>query len=863
LGDALFEGTADEVNSLAWLASSAYAAAGNFASSSACLKSIDLQEDLEDPYRRIAYALLCPSELGRLWRVGTGHRPEMPFLEHLNAYHSSGNIEHYALASHALLEQLAECANPFDVALLRAGRLALRHQELLCAVATLKTQTQLSDDICRNIGIGCPTMLLPAQWEVLRRGLLSNHDNTLITLPTSTGKTLLSQLALISDVSENGGIGIFVAPYIAVARQTVESFNNLCASLPITLSSSTYHDDYDSVDSLKATILVLTPERLEILLNTTLNIDKIRLIVFDEAHIIENGVRGARLEALMIRFRIRQGDGANCRIILMSAALENVAEVLEWLNIAPNNHHDGKWRPTARRIAVWNQTGRLTWLYGADQIRPPSATLLTIRGFRQLSLVSQMYPTELFHQMKLQWNSAYENIAYLVTQLRQEIDGPALVVCMTRRATRGVAIALTHHFPEIDFGPHLQMLESTILNGTAELSGLLRCLRHGVAYHNASLHPNIRAGIEDALKAGEISVVASTTTLAEGADLPFRLTVLYDWLQGFGDYQRPMSPLLFRNIAGRAGRAGNYVEGDTIIFENLLGSLQYTKLSNRQSAVLEVISATPTLRSSFDGASPDETAGINSAFETAFLGSVSDNPIEENLVESFSAGSFSSRAGFQHKLIPTLITTRNKILDASALGGPLGIAASPIRLTKLGIAVRSTNLSPDSARLVMTILPFLNGLSVDAAVARLLTGLGHIPEQGYPKLRSITLKKKRLRSDIKISDFELLSFQWRSGTPLMEAFLQLPSIKKSTRKDFDKWQDGQDVPDWDTQYDLFLDFMESGMHSFVPFIARASNVLNDFVSEANRDDWLMIANEFEKRPDLEVDESNELFSETL
>src|SRR5439155_12137594 len=83
------------------------------------------------------------------------------------------------------------------------------------------------------------------------------------------------------------------------------------------------------------------------------------------------------------------------------------------------------------------------------------------------------------------------------------------------------------------------------------------------------------AGIT-ALQARELVAVAATTTLAEGVDLPFRCTILVDWLTWQGTEQRPIPSLLFRNVAGRCGRAGVFTEGDTIIFDNPLGDVKYT-----------------------------------------------------------------------------------------------------------------------------------------------------------------------------------------------------------------------------------------------------------------------------------------------
>ena len=43
-----------------------------------------------------------------------------------------------------------------------------------------------------------------------------------------------------------------------------------------------------------------------------------------------------------------------------------------------------------------------------------------------------------------------------------------------------------------------------------------------------------------------------------------------------------MPSLLFRNVAGRCGRAGVFTEGDTVIFDNPLGNTRYTEVSSRR-----------------------------------------------------------------------------------------------------------------------------------------------------------------------------------------------------------------------------------------------------------------------------------------
>src|SRR5262249_9177360 len=121
------------------------------------------------------------------------------------------------------------------------------------------------------------------------------------------------------------------------------------------------------------------------------------------------------------------------------------------------------------------------------------------------------------------------------------------------------------------------------------LKPLMAMLKKGVAYHNASLPHEVRNRIEEAVRRQELITVTATTTLAEGVDLPFRFTILADWLTWDSTYkQKPMASLLFRNIAGRCGRAGVMTEGDTIIFDNPVGDPLHTNPYSRHKTQLDL-----------------------------------------------------------------------------------------------------------------------------------------------------------------------------------------------------------------------------------------------------------------------------------
>jgi len=93
--------------------------------------------------------------------------------------------------------------------------------------------------------------------------------------------------------------------------------------------------------------------------------------------------------------------------------------------------------------------------------------------------------------------------------------------------------------------------------------GLADCVRLGVAFHSAELTAREREVVEAAFAGGGIAVLAATSTLAAGVNLPVRRVLFRDTFVG-----RPTSPLdpgQFAQIAGRAGRAGVDPAGQVVV----------------------------------------------------------------------------------------------------------------------------------------------------------------------------------------------------------------------------------------------------------------------------------------------------------
>lgn len=131
------------------------------------------------------------------------------------------------------------------------------------------------------------------------------------------------------------------------------------------------------------------------------------------------------------------------------------------------------------------------------------------------------------------------------------------------RAAEDIAIKVKHS------SPHLSLLAQKALKAlprpTKQCRRLALCLRKGVAFHHAGLHPSQRELIEDAFREGKIRIIACTPTLAAGLDLPAFRTIIKDLRRYTGNQGMQYIPVLeYLQMAGRAGRPGKEEYGEAI-----------------------------------------------------------------------------------------------------------------------------------------------------------------------------------------------------------------------------------------------------------------------------------------------------------
>jgi helicase len=116
----------------------------------------------------------------------------------------------------------------------------------------------------------------------------------------------------------------------------------------------------------------------------------------------------------------------------------------------------------------------------------------------------------------------------------------------------------------------LRLLSEDVLGASPEPTRLCRKLAEyvgkGVAFHHAGINYAQRKLVEDAFRANEIKVIAATTTLAMGLNLPSRRVIVRDWYRyetGLGI--KPLPAIEIKQMSGRAGRPKFDSFGEAVI----------------------------------------------------------------------------------------------------------------------------------------------------------------------------------------------------------------------------------------------------------------------------------------------------------
>lgn len=425
--------------------------------------------------------------------------------------------------------------------------------------------------------------LWPPQRKLISRssGGLTQNDlkAAMISVPTSAGKTLAAQIAVVSHLANEPTGVCYVTPLRSLGWEVEESLRDRLRYLGATVQM-----DFDSpiglwgpVDSeewRETRVHIMTPERLSGLLRQDPEaiFECFGLFIFDEVQLLsQQGGRGFLLESLLSTLRC-----SPARMIFLSGVMSNAKELGEWAA--------GKDSPVVF-TEDWRAPRRIEIIAKSENIKSDGVELPTsgamngkVSYLQRISLAvrsagghtSNGYLADgasfgrterKADGSKGKSTPAYEMAGALAVHLSKA--GPVLLLLTTKKEARNAALKMSERL-EINSGL-ASLAEEVSLHLTGD-HPLVGCIKRGIAYHHAGLPSEVLRIIERAIREQRLLCVASTRTLTEGVNLPFRTVLMAPVeYEGQPDGMRMKAPDVL-NAIGRAGRAGKESDGWVALF---------------------------------------------------------------------------------------------------------------------------------------------------------------------------------------------------------------------------------------------------------------------------------------------------------
>ncbi|MEC7443869.1 MAG: DEAD/DEAH box helicase [Candidatus Thermoplasmatota archaeon] len=374
-------------------------------------------------------------------------------------------------------------------------------------------------------------------------------DNTLVAIPTASGKSLLAYMGMIKRLSEGhaGSKAIYIVPLKALAMEKYEDLSAVAEAMGYSVGLGIGDATAEAKNIDNCNILVCTSEKLDSLLRHRAElVSDVCCVVADEFHLMNDGTRGPTLEINLTRLRHIKPDA---QIIALSATVGNSPDLAEWLNA---NLIQSDWRPVALEYATFHDfhvEPRKIQSPGDesehDQLSPPR-DLEGLKSHPVWSVVDDGLTQEaqvlMFVGTRRSAQSEAKNLAKRVRK-RLEKEDPERLVALKALAER---------------------LTGRSQSNLAEQ--LAACLASGVGFHHAGLTNGQRKDVEQAFKDGLLVALTATPTLAAGVNLPARRVLVRDLKRWDDGMSRPLPVMEVRQMLGRAGRPKYDTKGEAWVY---------------------------------------------------------------------------------------------------------------------------------------------------------------------------------------------------------------------------------------------------------------------------------------------------------
>lgn len=416
---------------------------------------------------------------------------------------------------------------------------------------------EITDKYVTHLAFNDPpiTEMFFAQYNAVKA--MHNFSDIVLSLPTSSGKTRIAEIAILEALINNPDSKIlYLAPFRSLAYEVEASMEKAFSTLGFTTTFLYGGGQYSKLDKAlieSSNVIIATPEKAKAIIRAEENIvDDIDLLIIDEGHLLGADERLLKIELFIeeLKHHIRKNNG---KIVLLSAVLPNTKDISKWISNSDNNIYETDKTIANKRFGIvkWTKTKNINieWLS-----EPKSFNQHFVERFLPPKAKTKYFPNDK--------NEGVASVALKLSQLGTVLLFVAqarYVVSNANRVMKAMGEEPTKHvYQNIN---HLETFKLACYEAGVE--DIFKLAEYGILCHFGKLPNEVRILIEQLMRLEKVKVIVSTSSLGQGVNIGISTVIFSDVFINHQDKIR-IDSKDFWNIAGRAGRAFCDIEGKVL-----------------------------------------------------------------------------------------------------------------------------------------------------------------------------------------------------------------------------------------------------------------------------------------------------------
>ena len=424
-----------------------------------------------------------------------------------------------------------------------------------------------------------------SEWQQESINALKNGNNSLVTAPTGSGKSVPFEFAVQHFVPQGKKV-IYTSPIKALSNQKFYELQNKFPDFSFGIITG------DIKFNPEADVIIMTTEILRnnlYLMSTdspnqldfNVNIEKeVGCIVFDEVHYINDKDRGTIWEECFIL------APKTCQLLMLSATIAAPEKFADWVSgINPDKtvvHSDCKVRSVPLEHYLWiscyenkiedKKKRNYEHILNKPLLFRDSKGNFNDKNYHSVNnLQSYIYNNRIFIKRIHVYNE-------LVKHLQENNLLPAINFIYSRKEVEKLANSMQCRLLSTEESQKAEKEAQSIVrklpNGSEfikmpQFQQLVRLVERGIGIHHSGMLPILRETVELLFDKGYIKLLFATETFAVGINMPTKTAIFSDMSKFDGSVRRYLEPHEYTQQAGRAGRRGYDTKGYVIHLCNL------------------------------------------------------------------------------------------------------------------------------------------------------------------------------------------------------------------------------------------------------------------------------------------------------